>query len=90
MVDRLMLATVVYKFLVKDLDEEQKIVHDIAKRSQGLHISYITLNDAPMGMQPEYFQQLEKLADHYRGQQQARVQPQPQPQSQQPEESEQE
>jgi len=62
-----MIATVVYKFLV-DEEDEGKIVSDLMRRSQSLHVYSVNLAEAPYNLQPQYYKTLIAIADRYQAQ----------------------
>ena len=65
--EKLMIATVVYKFLV-DEEDEGKIVSDLMRRSQNLHVYSVNLAEAPYNLQPQYYKTLIAIADRYQAQ----------------------
>jgi len=65
--EKLMIATVVYKFLV-DEEDEGKIVSDLMRRSQSLHVYSVNLAEAPYNLQPQYYKTLIAIADRYQAQ----------------------
>lgn len=79
-----MIATVIYKFLV-DEEGEGKIVSDLMRRSQSLHVYSINLAEAPFNLQPQYYRTLTQIADRYQAQQSQQYAEQPQAEQQQAE-----